>query len=199
MLFDRTCTGVRRLGLTEWWRLGTNLYAWLGRIDHSFGVTSWSEALDRLLDVSGGARLAEVQYWGHGHWGNAICGEEVLDAGSLAADHAHSARWSAVRERMLRGRDGLFWFRTCETYGTDVGKRFACAFTERLDCRTAGHTYVIHAIQSGLHSLLPGEEPRWSQREGLPPSGIPQEHALPSTWWAPNTISCLQGRIPDGF
>jgi hypothetical protein len=58
---------------------------------------------------------------------------------------------------------------------------------------------VIGFWQSGLHSLLPGQQPGWSVDEGLIPSDPPAPYARGSRPGAPNTITCLHGRIPDGF
>lgn len=200
-MFDRTCTGHLLLpGLSHAWRAGRHLYRYRGRIDASFGAASWHEALAWLADVSRGTRLGEVQYWGHGHWGRVRIGSDVLDETALETGHPLHAGLVGLRDRLDRGRRGLFWLRTCETFGRDSGKRFARALTGFLDCQTAGHTYVIHAIQSGLHSLLPGDEPTWSSSEGLPPLGpVEPPHALPSTLGAPRTITCLQAAIPAGW
>ena len=102
-----------------------------------------------------------------------------------------------VRDRLLPDGEALWWFRTCETFGTETGQRFARAWTRFLGCRAAGHTYVIGAWQSGLHSLQPGETPRWSPEEGVQPGPTPR--SLTSRPGAPNTITFLHGRIPEGF
>src|SRR6185295_7712635 len=124
-------------------------------------------------------------------------GDERLDQAALAPGHVHHDRLRRVAERMLPGADGLWWFRTCETFGTAVGHDVARAWTRFFGCRAAGHTYVIAVWQSGLHSLLPGEEPRWPVAEGVAEPGA--SHALWSRRDAPNTITCLHGRVPDGF
>lgn len=85
----------------------------------------------------------------------------------------------------------------CETFGAEIGQRFAKAWVDFFNCRAAGHTYIIGPFQSGLHILKPGEEPNWSPWEGLK-DGTPAapKHALWSRPSVPNTITCLHGRIP---
>lgn len=203
LVFDRTCTGKGlRPGLSHAWAAGRHLYRGLGRVDAARGVASWAEALDWLGSIEPGAPIAEVQYWGHGRWGRALVADDVLDAAALAPGHPLHRGLSGLRERLLRGRDGLLWFRTCETFGLPRGKRFARALADFLGCRVAGHTYVIGAVQSGLHSLLPGEDPSWPDDEGVVEDhrGPPESAAGRwSRFGEPNTITCFQGRIPDGM
>jgi hypothetical protein len=203
LVFDRTCTGKRLLpGLSHAWSAGRILYRGLGRIDDARGVASWAEALDWLAAIEPRAPIAEVQYWGHGRWGRAFVDRDVLDERALGRGHPLHARLARLAMRMLPGREGLFWFRTCETFGQPVGKRFARQFADFMGCRVAGHTYVIGAFQSGLHSLLPGEDPSWPDDEGVPKKHRgPAEKATGRTSLpgAPNTITCLEGRIPEGM
>lgn len=203
LVFDRTCRGKPlRPGLSHAWSAGQHLYRGLGRIDASRGVASWAEALDWLGSVDPGTPIAEVQYWGHGRWGRAFVAEDALDAAALAPAHPLHAGLQRLRARLLRGREGLFWFRTCETFGLPAGKRFARDLADFLGCRVAGHTYVIGALQSGLHSLLPGEQPSWPDDEGLPAKHHGPAEDATGRWsrlGEPNTISCLQGRIPEGM
>src|SRR5256885_6236172 len=158
LVFDRTCAGRGPLpGLSHAWRAGRGLYGALGRIDAACGAASWAEALDWLGTHRPEARVGEIQYWGHGNWGNARLGGEMLDAGALAPGHVHFDRLRRVAARLLPGAEGLFWFRTCETFGTERGHAFARAWSRFFGCRAAGHTHVIGFWQSGLHSLLPTE------------------------------------------
>jgi hypothetical protein len=200
LVHDRTCRGQPMLpGLSHAWGAGSALYRGLGRLDASFGAASWAEALDWLATVGAGAPIAEVQFWGHGKWGRALIDRDVLDERTLTPGHPDHARLLAVRERLLPGDQGLWWFRTCETFGAAAGHRFASAFTRFLGCRAAGHTYVIGFVQSGLHSLAPGATPAWSLDEGLPPGLASPDKALASAFTAPNTVTCLHGRIPPGY
>jgi hypothetical protein len=202
LVFDRTCRGPRLLpGLSHAWSAGSHLYRGLGRLDAGFGADSWEQALEWLADHGGGAPIAEIQFWGHGNWGNVRLAGEVLDHAALAPGHHLQPALARVRARLLPGEQGLWWFRTCETFGTAAGHDFARAWTRWFGCRAAGHTHVIGFWQSGLHALLPGAEPHWPVDEGLRPgrAGVATALAAPSRPGAPNTITCLHGRVPEGF
>jgi len=202
MLYDETCRGVGRrpLGLSHCWKAGGWLYRRLGRLDGCRGLCSWSEALDWLLAVEPERPIGEIQYWGHGKWGLARIGEQPLDAAALRPAHPLHDRLAGLRQRLLPDGRSLWWFRTCETFGAETGQRFARAWSDFFGCRTAGHTYIIAYHQSGLHSLSPGCLPGWPADEGLA-RGSPAapEEARWSHRGAPNTITCLHGRIPAGF
>lgn len=200
LVYDRTCRGRGMLpGLSHAWAAGRSLYGALGRLDAACAASGWAEALDFLAGHAPGARIAEVQFWGHGRWGQARIAGESLDEGALLPGHPHFDRLCRVRERFQRGPEGLWWFRTCETFGTAAGHRFARAWTRFFGCRAAGHTYVIGFWQSGLHALLPDQEPSWPVSEGLPSGEESPRVAAPSRPGAPNTITCFHGRVPEGY
>ncbi len=197
LIYDRTCvSGPGGFGLSTAWRAGESLYRGLGRLDGARGVASWDEALGWL----GEARepIAEVQYWGHGNWGSARVGSDVLDARALRPLHPLRRRLDAVRERLLPG--ALVWLRTCETFGAARGIDFARRLSDHLGARVAGHTFIIGFHQSGLHGLTPGAVPDWSAAEGLA-EGTPDEprRARWSSPFGPRTITCLAGRVPEGW
>lgn len=230
MVYDRTCTadfpkpgasgrarglGARLLrragqllegapwpGLSHSWWAGGVLYSTLGRLDAWQGFDSWGAALGWLAEHRGDQPIAEIQFWGHGKWGCAKIDREDLDLSLLDPRHEHHDKLLAIRER-LRAHDGqrpLWWFRTCETFGAQRGHEFARAWSEFFDCRAAGHTYVIGPYQSGLHTIEPGETPRWPIEEGLiEGTADAPRRARWSTRGEPNTITCLQGRIPAGY
>src|SRR5438552_2481660 len=107
LVYDRTCVGRRPWpGLSTAWRAGRSLYGALGRIDAACGAASWAEALDWLGSHAPEARIAEVQYWGHGTWGNARLGGEVLDRLALAPGHVHEGRLRRLADRLLPGDEG---------------------------------------------------------------------------------------------
>lgn len=201
MVYDRTCTG-RPLwpGLTHAWASGAWLYRALGRFDAHFGAPDWTAALAWLAEVTPDRPIEEIQYWGHGKWGNALIDRVGLGIDALEPDHEHFASLSRIRERMLPGGRSLWWFRTCELFGAEPGHAFARGWSDFFDATTAGHTFIIGHWQSGLHSLRPGETPRWSPREGLA-EGTPDEpvRAHWSKRSAPNTVSFLSGRVPSGY
>lgn len=199
MIYDRTERGRRGLpGLSTAWRAGASIYAGLGRLDAWAGVSDWAEGLDWLAGHRPGEAIAEIQFWGHGKWGAIKIDGVALDRAALGEGHALHRRLAAIRERLAPG--ALWWFRTCETFGAEPGHDFARRWTDFFGCRAAGHTYVIGYWQSGLHSLAPGERPRWPITEGLE-AGTPAapEKARWSRRREPNTISCLRGAIPERY
>jgi hypothetical protein len=199
-LYDRTERGRGPLlGLTHVWATGSAFYRGMGRVDRARGVSTWEEGLAWLASVEPEERIAEIQFWGHGNWGNALVDRKPLDVDSLASGHPHRAALEKLRARLV-GPEALVWFRTCETLGTSRGQRFAAALADFLGCRVAGHTFIIAFWQSGLHLLEPGKEPHWDPAEGLA-EGTPAE-PVKARWSArrePNTISCLAGRVPHGW
>lgn len=200
VIYDRTCREGGAVGLSHAWWSGVQLYRALGRVDVTRGVASWGEALEWLSTVEPGAHLAEVQFWGHGRWGEVFINRESLSARALEPAHPLHSALSAVRDRLTPDGSALWWFRTCETFGAQRGHEFARAWTSFFGCPAAGHTYIIHAWQSGLHRLAPGAQPDWSDREGLA-TGTPEQpvRAATSGPLAPRTITCLRGRIPEGW
>jgi hypothetical protein len=202
MIYDRTCmTGNGVPGLTLSWRVGGWLYGRLGRLDSWSGAATWEEALNWLATVGRPDPIAEIQYWGHGQWGEVLLDHQSLDATAVAPPNPHCEALGAIRDRLIPGGDALWWFRTCSTFGTVRGHAFARAWSRFFGCRVAGHTFVIGPFQSGLHTLRPGAKPGWPVDEGVPApvNGVPATRALWSARSAPNTISCLQGRIPAQF
>jgi hypothetical protein len=189
-----TARSLLQSGLTSSWIAGGALYAALGRLDERKGAGSWAEALSWLASVRAEHPIQEIQFWGHGRWGRAFIGADVLDEGSLSSSHAHHDALARVRDRLAP--NALWWFRTCETFGTRTGHAFATSWTRFFRARAAGHTYVIGPWQSGLHSLGPGEEPSWSEHEGL---DAQTKRAVMSSPSAPRTITCLHGAIPAGW
>ncbi len=201
MVFDRTARGPFWPGLSTAWRTGGWIYEHvLRRFDAYHGVSSWPEAFTWIAAQDPARPIAEIQYWGHGNWGGARVGGEIFDIRGLSSVHPYRPLIDAIRARLLPGAASLFWFRTCETFGADVGQQFARALADRLAARTAGHTFEIGTWQSGLHSLGPGETPSWPADEGLH-AGSPSAPlvARPSRPWLVHTISCLHGRIPPGY
>lgn len=197
MIYDRTCHGPGPLpGLTLTWQVGGWLYRVWGRLDAVYGASSWAEALNWLATYQDGRSIDEVQFWGHGNWGCAKIAGESLDEHIIEPDDPRHEELRRVKTR-LSGPDALWWFRTCETFGRAIGQRFAQRWAHFLGTRVAGHTYVIHWAQSGLHSLRPGEAPQWSIDEGVRPDGSTRGQW--STFRSPHTISCLHGRIPPAW
>jgi hypothetical protein len=200
LVYDRTCGPPPRLpvGLSTAWRTGSWLYRGLGRLDAAAGVASWREALEFLAGHAPTRPLAEVQYWGHGRWGRVLCDREPLDATVLGPAHPLHGLLGAVKERLLP--EALVWLRTCEAFGTHAGQDFARRLADGLGVRVAGHTHIIGFFQSGLHGLRPGELPAWSPEEGLAEgTASAPVRAHDSSPLAPRTITCLHGRVPEGW
>jgi hypothetical protein len=194
LIYDRTCRG--RFGLSTAWWAGARLYRSLGLLDGFFAAGSFSEALRFVAEYEPGRALGQVQFWGHGKWGDARIGSELFDERALLRGHELNLLLRAVRARLTP--DALWWFRTCETFGAEPGQQFARAFTDFMGARAAGHTYVIGYWQSGLHALAPGETPAWSPDEGLVEGSA--ERPRRAQWskpGEPNTISCLRGVLPE--
>lgn len=193
IVFDRTCIRGRGALSPAWW-LGSKLYRGLGRTDAAFGAATWADALRWL-----GSRreaIAEVQFWGHGKWGRALIGGDVLEASSLRDGHALRKGLDGLRARLAPG--ALFWFRTCETFGASRGIDFGERLSDFLGARVAGHTFVIGVHQSGLHGLSPGVRADWSAEEGLAEgTALEPRRAKRSTPLSPRTITCLDGRVPE--
>ena len=192
VVYDKTCVTTRGR-LSPIWAAGARLYRGVGRIDAVYGVASWDEALTWLATHK--EPLREIQYWGHGKWGNALVGEDVFDATALTE---RRAQLEAVRERLAP--DALVWFRTCQTLGAKRGIDFAERLGDFLGARVAGHTYIIAFHQSGLHALAPGSRADWAPDEGLR-EGTPDDpqRAKWSRPWLPRTITALTGAIPANW
>lgn len=188
LVYDRT-----QGALSHIWSNGSVLYRGLGRLDAVRGVSTWDEALDWLGSLS--EPIAEVQYWGHGLWGSAHVNRSALDVSSLVT---RRRQLEAVRERLAP--DALIWFRTCQTFGAQLGQDFAQRYADFFGARVAGHTHVIGFHQSGLHGLRPGERAHWPTfeglREGTAESPIRARHSAP---WRPRTITALRGRVPEAW
>lgn len=197
LVYDRTCTGAKyRPGLSHSWIAGWWLYRAMGRLDACIGVDNWEAGLQWLATRPG--PIAEIQYWGHGKWGELFVAQDRLDIDSLAANAPMAELLSSIAKKL--SPESLVWFRTCETFGAVKGQRFAAACADRLGSRIAGHTFIIGPWQSGLHTITPGSSPQWPNDEGLA-LGTPQDpiEAHWSARRAPNTIHCLQGHVPSGY
>jgi hypothetical protein len=196
------------------WRTGGGLYRLLGRFDAYQGFGTWFAALEWLVEVGAPAPIAEIQFWGHGKWGYAVMGTQHFNQRCFT-DSDWQGRLRAVAARLIH-RDSLgdamsdpaldattpigWWFRSCETFGANAGQRFARDCADFFGCRVAGHTHEIGYYQSGLHSLAPGEDPYWESDEGIA-EGTPQDprSSVKSRRKRPNTVSCFDGQVPDGW
>lgn len=198
MIYDRTCTRSGRLpiGLTHSWVAGALLYRAAGNLDAWSGASSWAEALAWL--GRGVDPIDEIQFWGHGNWGLARIAGDTLNADALKPGHPHHGALERIRDRMAP--TSQWWFRTCDTLGSDRGHDFARRWTDFFGQPIAGFTHIIGPWQSGLHRLHPGATPHWDASEGIAEGSAAAPRR--STWSKPgmvNTISCLHSHVPEGW
>ena len=201
MVYDRTCVAkLAPVGLSTAWGAGSVLYRGLGRLDAAYGASSWDDALGWLGTFEPSRRVAEIQYWGHGRWGEVLVDRDVLDARALAPGQRLAPRIDALRERLVPGGDALMWLRTCEAFGAKAGHDFAMRLSDALGARVAGHTFIIGALQSGLHGLLPGHTPDWSAEEGIAVGTADHpKRAHGSGVMRPRTVTCLASQVPPAW
>ena len=194
---DGTARGTG--GLTRWWRLGAVMHKLIMHADAAIGASSWKEALRFAIDQADarGAKIGELQAWGHGGWGYMGMGKQALDVAALSPSASIADEVSAFRDRL--SPDALVWLRCCSAFGGEAGRAFAPKLAERLRARVAAHTFIIGAWQSGTHSLSPGGTPDWSVEEGVELRGGKPSCAKDSTARAPRTITCLRPGLPDGW
>lgn len=169
--------------LDESWGAGAFSMWFRERTEGMLGALSWEEVFTWLdIRVLKHGLIKEVQFWGHGTPGEAyINGEKITEA-------IKKALWV---KRFTD--DGLWWFRTCSTFNGEKGKSFAKDFSSWISCKIAGHTHKIgFPTHSGLHSILPNEEPNWLDNEGLNKNG----NLKRSYFWRPNTIPFWKNTIP---
>jgi hypothetical protein len=195
--------GTRRKGealLRTAWAMGSTLYRGLGRVDSAYGAKSWPDALNWLAREGEHTGIDEIQFWGHGTWGNVYIANDILSIRSLHEDHEHYALLQALKSRLRPDGSSLVWFRTCETFGTAAGQAFATKLTQLLHTRAAGHTHVIGVWQSGLHGLNPGDMPHWSSSEGLKDGTAENpKTARESSPNAERSLHFMNGKIPEAW
>jgi hypothetical protein len=195
--------GTRRKGeslLRTAWALGSKLYRLLGRVDASYSAKSWADALTWLTRQGEHACIDEIQFWGHGTWGNVYIANDILSIRSLCEDHVHYALLQTLKGKLRTDGSSLVWFRTCETFGAAAGQAFAAKLTRLLNAKAAGHTHIIGVWQSGLHGLNPGEAPHWSASEGLKDGSAENPKTAHGSW--PNSVRSLHfmnGEIPEAW
>jgi hypothetical protein len=194
---DGTAEGTG--GLSRWWRLGAGLHRGLYGADAVAPASTWDEALRFAIAASDrlGAKIAELQAWGHGGFGFMRMGDTRLDRASLAGGAALAPLVDALRDRLAD--DALVWLRCCSAFGAAEGRAFAPALAERLRARVAAHTFIIGAWQSGTHSVALGEAPSWPIDEGTERTASGAIVARVSRADAPNTVFMLRRGLPAGW
>jgi hypothetical protein len=193
---DGTARGL--LALSPWWRAGTQLHRIArrarGEAFEGRAVTSWEETLRWAASHD---RVTELQIWGHGGWGFMDVGRTRLDRDALSKSSPLASSIDALK-RVLTD-DALVWVRCCSAFGARQGRAFAPALAERFGTRVAGHTYVIHVLQSGTHGVAPGDRVEWPEDEGIVVEGGRAVRAKDSLPFEPRTLSCLRLDLPRGW
>ncbi|MBI2392205.1 MAG: hypothetical protein HYV09_21640 [Deltaproteobacteria bacterium] len=185
------------------WRAAGVAPRWRAEVEgveyQSRGVRSWGEAARFAVSCARAAQapLAELQVWGHGGWGFMDLGETRLDRGALARSSELAGDLDALRDVLADGAQ--VWLRCCSAFGGRAGRAFAPALSARLSTRVVGHTYVIHALQSGTHSLSPGDRTDWPLEEGVVMKDGEPARAKTSGPLQPRTIGCLRLDLPRGW
>lgn len=171
IVFDTTQT--RWPWLAAWWRIGSALAAAGSRADVAIGADNWASALRQVVDVvrshstaESPARIESLQFWGHGCDGAMLMAGQLLDRRSFGQNGPHHGLLRELRT-LMDPSDGIIWFRGCNTFRGDEGRRFAREAADFFGVPVVGHTFIIWALQSGTHILAPGGTPCWSPGEGV--------------------------------
>ena len=166
--------------LTFWWRFGGLLNQMQLKADIVIPAKSWDEALDAIADRVADRqrqrrgepqRIGSLQFWGHGTDGMAAMGNRGT---TVLTESSYTSANSPIREKLARVRDlmhrseGTVWFRCCEAFRRPRGKDFARASADFFGVPAVGHTFIIHALQSGCQVLRPGKTPDWPDDQGVP-------------------------------
>ncbi len=72
-----------------------------------------------------------------------------------------------VLRRTICGGDAEVYYRSCEAFQGKTGQDFAKASADFWRSKVVGHTKVIGLTQPGQKVLKPGQDPHWSETEGV--------------------------------
>lgn len=196
MIYDKTKWAGEQL-ISSWWA-GGQLYKFFRKIDVCVGVESWDEALDWLINVEPTKKIEMIQFWGHGSPGAIYINGEVLNTNALRTNNPLYSKMIKVRSRLAK--DATIWLRACSVFQGTRGAFFSKRWAQFFGCKIAAHTFVIGPWQSGLHTLVPGQEPYWPLDEGVAQdNGYSGSGSQMSGPFKPNTIFCLRGDIPKDW
>lgn len=183
--------------LDESWWAGAWFAKTRGRFDHKIGAVSWPDALEKLLKISEGKKIEELHYWGHGSWGKVFMGRKAINIAALTnPEHVWHAQLRELAGRFTERSE--VWFRVCGVFGNAKGQAFATALSELFGCRCIGSSFIIGPIHAGVHSIKPGEEPSWPEKEGVKVVGT-VERMEKSFFGDPNWIMFWTSEIPDSW
>jgi len=163
--------------LTFWWKLGSLIDQVRGFADYSVPAATWDEAFRGIKEAVAAeadktgepATIASLQFWGHGSPGAAYMGSAsggVLRASTLnTGGQFHTAAREVAG--LMHPKEGHVWFRCCMPFQGASGQAFATAAASAFQAPVVGHTFTIHALQSGTRVLQPGQRPDWDEDEGI--------------------------------
>lgn len=144
------------------WKLGSNVFR------RSFDkIVAAKDHRDFFDAITGPVFWNHVQYWGHGGPGKPYLAGKSIPP-SVAFQNV-----------------GEMWWRCCDVMQGAMGYKYAMQFSRR-GVAVAGHTRIIHAMQSGLVGLKPDAEPWWDAFD----RGM-------SAPWEKRTVFALRMSIPD--
>ena len=165
--------------LTFWWKLGSFLDQAIAFADYAVDAASWEEAFAGIEAAveketakgKGPVRIASLQFWGHGSPGRAYMGSGP--ALSTSTMKPGGPLHDAVRKVAghLHDTQGHVWFRCCAPFQGSVGHEFAKTAATTFSATVVGHTFLIHALQSGTRVLRQGAQPDWDTDEGIDKRG----------------------------
>lgn len=194
VVFDTT---ERRFpALTAWWRLGGRCARAAGYADVVIGADSWESALGQMCEAvrersrtHDRANIGLLQFWGHGTDGAMLIAGKRLDTESLLPE---SRLWPVLDElrRAMDPARGRLWFRGCNTFRGEEGRRFAQNTAAFFGVPVVGQTFIIWALHSGTHVLEPDATPDWTTEEG-----VASKRHSGGRWSAPfrpHTISAIR-------
>ena len=146
-----------RESLTFWWKVGSFIDQTTTFADYAAGAATWDEAFNAVLQAvdretrktGKPATIASLQFWGHGSPGSAFMGsEDTLDKATVAPGGEEHQLAAQVAQRM-HPQHGHVWFRCCSAFQGQRGQDFAKAAAATFGVPVVGHTFIIHALQSG--------------------------------------------------
>ncbi len=135
----------------------------------------------------------EIQFWGHGSRGNGawISGsskgattqietssfdipdiEKFGDNPKMPGYQEWESKLSTFQRRLMILRrticdsDSTIYYRSCQAFQGEEGKKFAKASSDFWRCEVAGHTKNIGLSQPGKHVLPVCQDPDWPDEEG---------------------------------
>ena len=179
------------------WLTGGVFYKYFKSVEENSGFEDWESALKWLNYVQPNKKIKTIQFWGHGTPGRVWINGECLSVRSFLASSPERYLLSKLKERLTP--DSTVWFRCCNLFAGKEGKLFAKSLANFLNCRVAGHTFIVHGWQGGLHTVKPGQDPSWSESEGIKIKKDGSKEMLWTAPWSPNTIFCLTNEIPEGW